>query len=140
MNILNRRMFAIGGQTTLGPYDIRDNETGKVTTLTPGFLDNVMAKSQYAYPLLNGLKVGQLEMGDGVYQLLGNQNATSIQSKTLVNALETLDLYGIESIFIDSQSLRERNLTPKDLALNASIVSRGEIAKIVRASDSVFNL
>ena len=70
MNILNRRMFAIGGQTTLGPYDIRDNETGKVTTLTPGFLDNVMAKSQYAYPLLNGLKVGQLEMGDGVYQEL----------------------------------------------------------------------
>jgi len=84
--------------------------------------------------------VNYIFMGDGVYQLLGNQNATSIQSKTLVNALETLDLYGIESIFIDSQSLRERNLTPKDLALNASIVSRAEIAKIVRASDSVFNL
>ena len=63
-------MFAVGGQTTLGPYDIRDNETGKVTTLTPGFLNNVMAKSQYAYPLLNGLKVGQLEMGDGIYQEL----------------------------------------------------------------------
>ena len=70
MNFLNRKMFAVGGQTTLGPYDIRDNETGKVTTLTPGFLNNVMAKSQYAYPLLNGLKVGQLEMGDGIYQEL----------------------------------------------------------------------
>lgn len=79
-------------------------------------------------------------MGDGVYQLLGNQNATSIQSKTLVNALETLDLYGIESIFVDSQSLRERNLIPKDLSLKASIVSRDEIAIIVRASNSVFNL
>lgn len=79
-------------------------------------------------------------MGDGVYQLLGNQNATSIQSKTLVNALETLDLYGIESIFVDSQSLRERNLTPKDLSLKTSIASRDEIAIIVRASDSVFNL
>jgi tRNA 2-thiouridine synthesizing protein C len=84
--------------------------------------------------------VNYIFMGDGVYQLLGNQNATSIQSKTLVNALETLDLYGIESIFVDSQSLRERNLTPKDLSLKTSIVSRDEIAIIVRASDSVFNL
>ena len=84
--------------------------------------------------------VNYIFMGDGVYQLLGNQNATSIQSKTLVNALETLDLYGIESIFVDSQSLRERNLTPKDLSLKTSIASRDEIAIIVRASDSVFNL
>jgi|TARA_B110000483_G_C18187486_1_gene539538 tRNA 2-thiouridine synthesizing protein C len=84
--------------------------------------------------------VNYIFMGDGVYQLLGNQNATSIQSKTLVNALETLDLYGIESIFVDSQSLRERNLIPKDLSLKASIVSRDEIAIIVRASNSVFNL
>jgi tRNA 2-thiouridine synthesizing protein C len=84
--------------------------------------------------------VNYIFMGDGVYQLLGNQNATSIQSKTLGNALETLDLYGIESIFVDSQSLRERNLTPKDLSLKTSIVSRDEIAKIVRASNSVFNL
>jgi tRNA 2-thiouridine synthesizing protein C len=84
--------------------------------------------------------VNYIFMGDGVYQLLGNQNATSIQSKTLVNALKTLDLYGIESIFVDSQSLRERNLIPKDLSLKASIVSRDEIAIIVRASNSVFNL
>jgi len=84
--------------------------------------------------------VNYIFIGDGVYQLLGNQNATSIQSKTLVNALETLDLYGIEGVYVDSQSLTERNLKPSDLSLVTSIVSRDEIAKIVQSSDSVFNL
>lgn len=84
--------------------------------------------------------VNYIFIGDGVYQLLGNQNATSIQSKTLVNALETLDLYGIESVYVDSQSLAERNLTQNDLSLASNIVSRDEIAKIVQSSNSVFNL
>lgn len=84
--------------------------------------------------------VNYIFMGDGVYQLLGNQNATSIQSKTLVNALQTLDLYGIESIFVDNQSLDERNLTQSDLSLETNLVSRDEIAKIIQSSNSVFNL
>ena len=36
--------------------------------------------------------------GDGVYQLLKDQNAEAIQAKTLGNAMETLDLYGIEQV------------------------------------------
>lgn len=84
--------------------------------------------------------VNYIFMDDGVYQLLANQNATSIQSKTLVNALETLDLYGIESVYVDSQSLTDRNLKPSDLSLNADIITRDEIGTIIRDSNSVFNL
>jgi tRNA 2-thiouridine synthesizing protein C len=84
--------------------------------------------------------VNYIFIGDGVYQLLENQNATSIQSKTIVNALETLDLYGIERVYVDSKSLIERNLTPGDLSLATNIVSSDEIAKIVQSSNSVFNL
>lgn len=84
--------------------------------------------------------VNYIFIGDGVYQLLGNQNATSIQSKTLVNALETLELYGIEGVYVDSKSLTERDLSASDLSIVTNIVSSEEISKIIQSSNSVFNL
>lgn len=84
--------------------------------------------------------VNYVFIGDGVYQLLNNQNATSIQSKTLANALETLELYGINDVFVDRLSLEARNLQTADLALEAKLVSREQISDIVRTSGSTFTL
>lgn len=84
--------------------------------------------------------VNYVFMGDGVYQLLKNQNATGIQTKTLANALETLDLYGINNVYVDKQSLELRNLQNGDLAIDATAATRDEIANLVEASDSIFNL
>jgi hypothetical protein len=71
MNFLNRKMFAEGGQSSvLGDYDIFDKSTNKITKVNPGFLQNITAKAQYAYPLLNGYKAGQIQLGQGVLQEL----------------------------------------------------------------------
>ena len=71
MNFLNRRMFAEGGQSSvLGDYDIFDKSTNKITKVNPGFLQNITLKAQYAYPLLNGYKTGQIQLGQGVLQEL----------------------------------------------------------------------
>lgn len=64
-------MFAEGGQSSvLGDYDIFDKSTNKITKVNPGFLQNITAKAQYAYPLLNGYKAGQIQLGQGVLQEL----------------------------------------------------------------------
>ena len=71
MNFLNRKMFAEGGQSSvLGDYDIFDKSTNKITKVNPGFLQNITLKAQYAYPLLNGYKAGQIQLGQGVLQEL----------------------------------------------------------------------
>lgn len=71
MSFLNRKMFqAGGGAVSLGNYDIYDKATGKITTVNPGFLQDITFKSQIAYPLLNGYKTGQLQLGEGILQEL----------------------------------------------------------------------
>ena len=42
-------------------------------------------------------QVNFLFMDDGVFQLVQNQNAESISSKTIGRALETLELYGLNT-------------------------------------------
>ena len=71
MNFMNRRMFQVGGASnTLGAYDVYDSATGQTTTIIPGFLQDIRLKSQIAYPLLNGYKSGQLQLGEGILQEL----------------------------------------------------------------------
>ncbi len=71
MNFMNRKMFqAGGGANALGDYQIFDKATGQITTVNPGFLQNITLKSQIAYPLINGYKSGQLQLGEGVLQEL----------------------------------------------------------------------
>lgn len=79
-------------------------------------------------------------MDDGVYQLLANQNAEEIASKTLGRALETLDLYGIENVYVLDTSLSERNLTADELLTSVELVSAEDISALLGKSDRVINL
>ena len=85
-------------------------------------------------------QINYLFMDDGVYQLLAAQNAEPIQAKTLGNALQTLELYGIEKIYVDSDSLAMRNLQPEDLAIPVSVVDEAEMRALIDRSHYVINL
>lgn len=84
--------------------------------------------------------VSYLFMGDGVYQLLADQSADSIHSKSLINALETLDLYGIESVMVETSALQQRGLSEADLGINVQPVDAADISKLIADSDCVVNL
>lgn len=85
-------------------------------------------------------EVNYLFMGDGVYQLLSGQNAEGIASKTLGNAMETLDLYGIDNVLVEREALSQRSLTEKDLLLPVTLVEPDDIQGLLQRSDCVFNL
>jgi len=87
-----------------------------------------------------GQTVSYVFLDDGVYQLLKHQDARGIDSKTLGKALETLELYGIENICVDADSLSERGIQGSDLVLEVEPVSRTHIAELIHQADSVFNL
>ncbi|MCH7815073.1 MAG: sulfurtransferase complex subunit TusC [Proteobacteria bacterium] len=85
-------------------------------------------------------QVNYVFLDDGVLQLVKDQNAESINSKTIGNALETLGLYGINDVCVDKKSLSRRNLQPTDLIIDVKMVDRSAIGELIRQSDCVFNL
>lgn len=87
-----------------------------------------------------GQNISYVFLQDGIYQLLKNQHADGINSKTLGKALETLDLYGIDEVCVDAESLAERDIQSSDLIIDVRLVSRVEIANLIDESDVVFNL
>ena len=85
-------------------------------------------------------EVNYVFLDDGVYQLLKGQDGTAIQSKTLGNALETLALYGIESVFADQQSLKKRSIAGMELLPGIQMIDSDALSKLIESSESVFNL
>ena len=84
--------------------------------------------------------VNYVFLDDGVYQLLKGQDGSAIQSKTLGNALETLALYGIESVYADQQSLKGRSIDSSDLLPGMQLIDSDAVSKLIENSDTVFNL
>ena len=84
--------------------------------------------------------VNYIFIDDGVYQLLPNQQAELIQYKTLGNAMQTLELYGIERVYADRDSLASRGLRPNRLLLPVTELSADGIADLLEQSDCVFSL
>jgi len=85
-------------------------------------------------------KINFLFIDDGVFQLVQNQNAEFILSKTTGRALETLELYGIKKVLVDAVSLEERDLSEEDLAIPVKILKEEQVRQIAAYSDVVINL
>ena len=85
-------------------------------------------------------KVNYIFMDDGVYQLIKDQNPAPIECKSVVSVISTLELYGVENLYVETESLSKRGLTESDLAVKVTTVSSGEISSFIEQSDMVFNL
>ena len=85
-------------------------------------------------------QVNFLFMDDGVFQLVQNQNAELISSKTIGRALETLELYGIEQVLVDAASLQERHIALDDLSIPVKVLKAKELQQLTKNSDVLINL
>ncbi|MCY4358072.1 MAG: sulfurtransferase complex subunit TusC [Gammaproteobacteria bacterium] len=79
-------------------------------------------------------------LDDGVYQLLKEQDASAINRKTLGKTLQSLELYGVNQVYVDGESLNYRGLGTQDLLLPATEINAPGIRLLLRNADHVFNL
>ena len=79
-------------------------------------------------------------LDDGVYQLLSQQSPEAIDIKPVGAALEVLELYGIEKVYVDKNSLKSRDISLQELIIEAELVDSSVIAKLIQNSKSVINL
>ena len=97
-------------------------------------LDMVMAAAVFEQD------VSYLFLGDGVYQLLPEQQADAIRSKSLGAHLGALSLYGVEKLYVDGPALASRELDPEALAVPAEVLDQEALQELIADSDQVFVL
>jgi tRNA 2-thiouridine synthesizing protein C len=85
-------------------------------------------------------KVNYLFTGDGVFQLLKNQQPQSIASKNISASLGALELYGVESVLVEEDALKDRGLALADLAIKAQAINSNQVTELINDSGLVFNL
>ena len=92
-------------------------------------------------------------IGDGVYQIMNNQDSTDIGMKTFSPTFKALGDYDVKNMYVEKESLEERGLTVEDLmplvwededddwAEKDSIIllTRAELAKVFAEQDVMLN-
>lgn len=76
-----------------------------------------------------------LFLDDGVYQLQRDQNPS--EPPQVAPLFAALELYDVEPILVEAESLAERGLTLADLILPAALIPRTAIAALISGHDVV---
>lgn len=78
--------------------------------------------------------------GDGVWQLLPEQQGTISGEKDIGKMLAALHYYDINAVFVDSFSLAARQLTVEQLAIPAIVLDACALRALLRNADNVLAL
>lgn len=79
-------------------------------------------------------EIAVLFLGDGVYQLLSNQQPAAVLGRDYAPTFKLFNLYDIEQVYICRESLLERGLIRDQLLLPAELVSREQIRELLAAA------
>lgn len=78
-------------------------------------------------------------IGDGVWQLLKQQDSGPIAAKNHGKLSTALPLYDINDIYIDSESMRQRNIATEDLCVAAKPSDRESLTALMERADIILN-
>ena len=82
--------------------------------------------------------VSILLLDDGVFQLKKGQRPENAGMKDTAAIFNALEIYDVNAIYTEVESLQERGLTPGDLSLPTQAVYRKELAGLINRFDVVF--
>ena len=76
---------------------------------------------------------------DGVFQLKKDQVNSEIYTKNFSKIYSALEMYDVEKLFVEKESLESRGLTEEDLSVDVKIIDSSEMKKLMSDSEVVFN-
>ena len=82
--------------------------------------------------------VSILLLDDGVFQLKNGQNPESAGMKDTSAVFKALEIYDVNDIYVEVESLQERGLKPGGLCLPVQEFYRKDIAGLMKRFDVVF--
>ena len=78
-------------------------------------------------------------MDDGVFQIVKGQNNEDSEMKNFSPTYRALEMYDVEKLYVEKESLEARGLTEDDLLVDVEIKSAGEIADLMEDQDVVLS-
>jgi len=83
--------------------------------------------------------VSLLLLDDAVFQLKKNQQATKQGYKDTAAIFKALEIYDVEDIYVETESLQKYGLKSVDLLLPITELSRKKIIALMKSYDLVFS-
>ncbi|MEE4192480.1 MAG: sulfurtransferase complex subunit TusC [Halieaceae bacterium] len=81
--------------------------------------------------------VSLLFMDDGVWQLMPEQRPEAIGARSIARTLESLPLYDIDRLYVDSESLAQRALAAGNLVEAATPLDTAGVRELMAGHDQV---
>lgn len=78
--------------------------------------------------------------GDAVLALKAHQSPAALGKKSLRKVIDSLPLYDVDRVFVDSASLTQRGITTQDLPAFAVALNPSELNALLREADHVISL
>ncbi len=81
--------------------------------------------------------ISVIYQGDGVFQTLKEQDPTALPMKNTSSMISAFEMYDIEDIYCDSNSLTERNIPKDQLMIDCEFINTVKISKLIETADAV---
>tara|TARA_B100001989_G_C24144520_1_gene271889 strand:- start:12 stop:395 length:384 start_codon:yes stop_codon:yes gene_type:complete len=76
---------------------------------------------------------------DGVFQLKKDQNTDQIETKNFTKTYSALEMYDVEKLYVEKESLEERGLSEKDLSVEVKVIPSSEMRELIEDSEVILN-
>ena len=76
---------------------------------------------------------------DGVYQLVKGQNTDAIGMKNFSPTYRALEMYDVEKLYVEKESLEARGLAEDDLLVDVEVMDSAKMSEILAEQDVVLN-
>lgn len=83
--------------------------------------------------------VTMLFIDDGVYQLKKDQQPDALEMKNFSKTYRALEMYDVEKLFVEVESLTERGLGVDDLLVDVELISRAAVPAMIDQQDVVLS-
>jgi tRNA 2-thiouridine synthesizing protein C len=83
--------------------------------------------------------VSMVFIDDGVYQLKKDQDTDGIEMKNFSKTYRALEMYDVEKLYVDKQSMEERGLTEDDLLVDVEIKTTDELTALMEEQEVVLS-
>ncbi|MFQ5755528.1 MAG: sulfurtransferase complex subunit TusC [Acidiferrobacterales bacterium] len=83
--------------------------------------------------------VSMVFLDDGVFQLKKGQNTEESGMKNFSPTYRALEMYDVEKLYIEEESMEQRGLTADDLIVPVEVLSTAELADLMEQQDVILD-
>lgn len=78
-------------------------------------------------------------LDDGVYQIRKDQDTSAIGTKNFTKTFRALDMYDVEKLYVEKESMEARGMTVDDLNVPVEMKTSEEIGRLMEEQDVILS-